>query len=192
MMKKTFIFVLLVLVTVWCQPVVATAAPVLVNRTVLTVQNEVYTAPQAELWLAMWSQLVKVNIPIESIWNANADLDTGSKQQDFFTAYRKWPRDARELLYLALVWGEIKRLNLFTVSETDIDRAVANLKKTINEKTVSEAVRPFLQPEASTMYRNLVERSLRALTYLKVRGDLAKNPSLANVFWSWHLAQKTE
>lgn len=186
-MKKILVFLFLTWIST-----TAAAAPVLVNRTILTAQNEVYTAPQAELWLAMWSQLTKVSIPIESIWNPNAKLDAGGKQQEFFVAYRKWPRDARELLYLALVWGEIKRLNLFTASETDIDRAVSHLRKTITEKNVSEAVRPFLQPEAAPMFRNLVERSLRALTYLKVRGDLAKNPSLANVFWSWHLPQKTE
>lgn len=170
----------------------ACAEPVILNRTVLTVQTEVYTAAQSELLLALWGEITQTIIPIESLWNPSVKINTGRKQEEFLASYKKWPKDAQELLYVALVWSEIKRLNLFSVSESDIDKAVVKYTKILSGQKFSGIVRRFLSPEGKSVLKNCIERVLRAQTYLKVRGNLDKNISLSNTFWYWHSSEKSK
>jgi len=164
-----------------------------VNRTLLTVGSDVYTAWDASV-LACASAVLSMS----------ATPDAPVTQHDWLTppvVSRKerlrlgdvatLPSEARRFLFVALVWGEARKLNLFVPPEKDIEAGVKSLRAARDSGRCNvqgsgpEAV-AYLSGMPDARVRSYVDLALRAKAFERVRGPLEKNPNLLSQTWFWH------
>lgn len=161
----------------------------LVNRTILGAAGESYTAWDASLLLCAWNALGSAPVPLGTPWLAP---DGRMRARLAASDTSAWPADARRLLFLALVWGESRKLNLFVPTEKDLDAAVGTLRDAgcriegDGREGGSPEAAAFLRTLPDARWRFFADAALRAKGFERVRGGLEKNRALLGQSWSWH------
>ena len=170
----------------------------LVNRTLLTVGAEVYTAWDASV-LACASSAVAAEAPSEAPATQHDWLSppiVSRKERLRPGDVATLPPEARRFLFVALVWGEARKLNLFVPSEKDLESGVKALHAA---RGAGRCVVPGGGPEAAAFLvglpdaraRSYVDLALRAKALERVRGPLEKNPNLLSQTWFWHASTES-
>jgi len=173
----------------------------LVNRTLLTVGSDVYTAWDASV-LACASA-------VSAMSATDAAPDALATRHDWLSppiVARKerlrpgdvatLPPEARRFLFVALVWGEARKLNLFVPPEKDLEAGVKSLRlardsgRCVIPGGGPEAV-AFLSGLPDARVRGYVDLALRAKSFERVRGPLEKNPNLLSQTWFWHASTES-
>ena len=161
-----------------------------INRSVLTVGREVYSATDAAALLLVWNltqPATEKPVFIQTPWLAGftvADLLTF----DPTMMEKIWPEDVRVFFQIALIWVDVQKLNLFIPKEQEISALLSAL--TERQGTLTAGFEPMLAKEvmgaSEKQRRKWIEMVVRARTFLRVRGGLEKNKNLFNVGWYWH------
>lgn len=162
------------------------------NRSVLTVGRDVFTALDAIAILVFWnlsSSKQEKEIRIETKWLGGFVLQELVKP-DAETMKLVWPEDVRTFFQLALVWVDIKKLNLFVAS----DREINSLAQKISEQNrdllsgIEPALVEQLLKSPEKLKKEWAELVIRARIFYRVRGSFERNKSLFNSGWYWHEA----
>lgn len=161
-----------------------------INRSVLTVGREVFSALDATALLAAWNSLAQSNeeaVEIQSVWLDGLSLSVGSSPE-FEKSFRLWPKDVQVFFSIALIWVDVQKLNLFIPKESELSNAVQvfeqNLLKT--QKNVPAALRLQMRGASISQKRKWVEMVLRAQAFLRIRGSVERNKNIVDVGWYWH------
>lgn len=160
----------------------------IVNRSILTINRDGYTALDAYVLLAAWKYVNNdfSKMSFDFLQNPEISIDV---QKPVLESIKNLPPDVQSLLFVTFVWNEIKRLNLFEVSQKEITTQGQNFLKKGNVYGLRDEVWEFVRKLSEENLKNYVEIALRARTYKKVRGDLSSNPALATTSWTWHAAK---
>lgn len=155
------------------------------NRTVLSVGNDVYTAFDIEVLLRVWNLLGTRTIRHTTNWMTITGFPL-DKDKDLADNIAAWPPDAARLLFITLVWSESRRLSLFVPGEKELDAAMQKLRKGLTSEGMRPAVAHYFGALSGSRLREYADMCLRARTSERIRGDLKKNATLMSVPWFWH------
>ena len=161
-----------------------------INRSVLTVGREVFSALDAVAILILWNltrSAQEQEIKIETKWLEGFVLQD-LVRPDAEAMKNIWPEDVRTFFQLALVWADIKKLNLFVAKDQEINAILATFSDRNNKifNTVEPALADELMRSSLKIKRDWIELVIRARTFYRVRGTFERNKSLFNVGWYWH------
>lgn len=157
----------------------------ILNRSVVTVANSVYTALDVYTLLSLWNELGGEVPKFETNWLEPIRYSYNS-QLSASKNIGSWPKDAQLFLFIVMVWVEAKRLNLFEPSFKEVEGAVQVIQRRKVWNTLPPSAARYMGALGGDELRKYLDVVLRARTYLSVRGGLDKNPALANVSWFWH------
>lgn len=172
------------------QPVSVERPSERINRSVLTVGREVYSATDAAALLLIWNL---TQPPSEKPVFIQTQWLSGFAVPDLLsfdpTIIEKiWPEDVRVFFQVALIWVDVQKLNLFIPK----DQEISSLLSQLNERQASLTggfesvlIREVLGA-SEKQRRKWIEMVIRARTFLRVRGGLDRNKNLFNVGWYWH------
>ncbi|NBO37124.1 hypothetical protein EBU99_00910 [bacterium] len=166
-----------------------------VNRSVLTVGREVFSATDALGLLMVWN-LTRGSgenaVPLETNWLKPLNkIDTSVNDLSGMTA--GWSADMRLFFELALICIDVQKLNLFIPREQDVlaTLAIVKAQQAMSLAKVDPALASEVMGVSDKTRRRWIESVLRARTFVRVRGSLERNKSLFNVGWYWHVAPKS-
>ena len=181
----------------WKGSALALAAPReagahLVNRTLLSVASDTYTAWDATAILCAWNTVATPRVALSLPWVAQGAFAPRARGSD---EARTLPEEARRFLFLALVWSESRKLNLFVPPEKELDQAVKSLQ---GNKPACAVVGGGAEAEAfllnlpAARWRTYADMALRAKAFERVRGSFDRNVSLLAQTWFWHATSEGE
>jgi hypothetical protein len=163
-----------------------------VNRSVLTVGREIFSAADAVALLALWNLTRPASenaVEIDTKWLAGFTLQD-LVQPDIQLMNSIWPEDVKVFFRIALVWVDVQKLNLFIPSEQEIKPLLASF--VAKRESLLAGVEPALAAEiagaSEKTKRKWIEMVVRARTFFRVRGSFERNRNLFNVGWYWHSA----
>ena len=157
------------------------------NRSVLTVGREVFTALDAAALLIAWSSLTSQQIAMQSKWLEGFELPQGSAT-DFEKSFMRWPKDVQTVFSIVLIWVDVQKLNLFIPKATEVDEAVEKFVESYSkgQKSVPPTLLKQIEDADVAQKRKWVEMVLRAQSFLRIRGTVERNKNIVNVGWYWH------
>ena len=156
-----------------------------INRSVLSVGSDVYSYFDAVLLLRFWNLLTPTTVALTTPWETTTGF-VFKRELDLLSNVKLWPEDSVRLLFLALVWSEAKRLNLFVPTEKEMEVALVRVKKE-GITSGNEELLAYFKALPEPRLRQYLEILLRARTFEKVRGGFDKNAGLLNASWFWHV-----
>lgn len=160
------------------------------NRAVLTVGGEVFTAADAVVMLMIWNLTRAANeqpVGITSDWLSALPLgDTTGIEP--LTIMKSWPDDVALFFRLALIWSDVQKLNLFVQREQDVVAVFKKFSAQFSElsKTLPQPLARQIERASEPTKLNWVESVLRVRSFLRVRGSLERNKNLFSAGWHWH------
>lgn len=178
----------------------AAALPAPLNRSVLSVGNDVYTAWDASALVCVQSAVDGSNVPPKFDWISGSGLGLGLaarnaqvRSSDVFAL----PEEVQRFLFQTLVWNESRKLNLFVPQEREVESAISEFRNLVRLGKCwipggGRAAAAFLESLPDARVRTLVDVALRAKAFERVRGDLRKNPNLLSQTWFWHSKLESE
>jgi hypothetical protein len=162
-----------------------------INRSVLTVGREVYSAGDAAALLLVWNLTqpsAEKPVFIQTPWLSGFSVPD-LLSFDPAIMEKIWPEDVRVFFQIALIWVDVQKLNLFIPKEQEISALLSALNE--RQAALMGGVETALAQEVTgaseKQKRKWIEMVVRARTFLRVRGGLDKNKNLFNVGWYWHL-----
>ncbi|MCA2961041.1 MAG: hypothetical protein IOD12_12365 [Silvanigrellales bacterium] len=180
-----------------CVALAQTPSPLspLLNRSLLSVGTDVYTAWDASALACAWSAVGSVEAFPEFNWLASSILAPNGQNRTLDTD--SLPPEARRFLFQALVWNESRKLNLFVPQEREVELAIPVFRASVKSGKCripggGPAATAFLTSLPESRVRTLVDIALRAQAFERVRGDLRKNPNLLSQTWFWHATMESE
>ncbi|MEN9824407.1 MAG: hypothetical protein RI953_152 [Pseudomonadota bacterium] len=163
---------------------------ILVNRAVLTVGREIYTAADAVGMLVAWNLTRGPDEkPVVLSIDWLKDLPVGdSAGAEVIMMMKTWPEELKLFFQSALIWLDVQKLNLFVQREQDIAQ---NLKKMndLSKEAFGSIPEPLLkevQSASQQTKKKWVESVMRIRSFIRVRGSLERNRNLFSVGWYWH------
>lgn len=170
------------------------SSPIL-NRSLLSVGTDVYTAWDASALTCAWSVVRTVDAFPELDWLATSIL--APKGRNRTLDVDALPPEARRFLFQALVWSESRKLNLFVPQEREMEWAIKAFRAAVDAGKCripggGPLSTAFLTSLPDTRVRTFVDVALRAQAFERVRGDLGKNPNLLSQTWFWHATTESE
>jgi|GEM_PF-5686559 len=158
----------------------------LVNRTVLSVASDTYTAWDAAATLCAWNAVAAPEVALSLRWVEHGVFGPRARGGD---ETRSLPEEARRFLFLALVWNESRKLNLFVPPEKELGEAVQSLLSNKSGCVVTGGgaeAQDFLTNLPAARWRTYADMAMRAKTFERVRGSFDRNASLLAQTWFWH------
>lgn len=168
----------------------AEAKPVVVNRAILTVGREIFTAADAAAMLMIWNMTKaqgESSVPLVTDWLKPIALGQ-TAGLDPFLVMKSWPADLRTFFHIALISIDVQKLNLFMLREAEI---MAQLKSfTQQGEALTQGLKPELAKEVlgatDVAKKKWIESVVRVRSFIRVRGPLERNKNLLSVGWYWH------
>lgn len=157
------------------------------NRSVLTVGREVFTALDATALLIAWNALASETVDIQSRWLEGFDLPQGSAL-DFEKSLQQWPQDVQMIFKIALIWVDVQKLNLFIPKEFELNEGLKMFEDSLakDQKNVPTSLLKQIKSADSFQKKRWIGIVLRAQSFLRIRGAVERNKSIAEVGWYWH------
>lgn len=163
---------------------------VIVNRALLTVNRNIFSAVDAIGMLMIWNMTKQGNenqMKLETDWLKPLPLGETARL-DPTVMMKQWPADVKVFFQIALIWSDVQKLNLFVIREQEVDE---NLKKfKLQFESLSKGIPIVLAREvfatSDSTKKKWIESVLRTGSFLRVRGNLERNKNLFNVSWFWH------
>lgn len=161
-----------------------------VNRSILTVGREVFTAVDAVALLMIWNSTRvagEKEVKLETQWLRGFSFPD-LVIPDIETMKKVWPDDVRVFFQLALIWVDVKKLNLFVSREQEITTVLGkfNDRKTSDFSRVEPILVSQVFGSSEKSKREWIEAVIRTRTFYRVRGSFERNKNLFNVGWYWH------
>ncbi|MEN9809804.1 MAG: hypothetical protein RLZZ488_1371 [Pseudomonadota bacterium] len=163
---------------------------VVMNRAVLTVGGDVFTAADAVALLMMWNLTKQENEPAINLttdWLKPVQLPA-SNGSETIVQIKSWPADVKTFFEIALVWIDVQKLNLFVLREQEL---LAGFKK-FSQLGAASFPLPIANlagevlSASEAVKKKWVESVLRARAFIRVRGLPERNKNLFSVGWYWH------
>lgn len=165
-------------------------ASAVINRAVLTVGGDIFTAADAVALLMVWNLTKPDSEPAVSLttnWLGSLQLPASSGSETI-AQLKLWPADVRMFFEIALVWIDVQKLNLFVLREQDLSagfKKFAGLGVNSFPASVSALAGEVLSASDTTK-KKWVESVLRVRAFMRVRGLPERNRNLFSVGWYWH------
>ncbi|MEY2987209.1 MAG: hypothetical protein RJB13_730 [Pseudomonadota bacterium] len=157
------------------------------NRSVLTVGREVFTALDAIALLIAWNSVASQRVEIQSQWLDGFELPEGSAI-DFEKSFKRWPNDVRTFFSIVLIWIDVQKLNLFIPKALEVSESVERFVESYSKghKNVSPTLLKQIESADSSQKMKWAEMVLRAQSFLRIRGSIERNRGIVDVGWYWH------
>ncbi len=176
------------------QPVSApesTSGQRLLNRTLLTVGTDVYTAWDAAALTCAWATVTASPGTPPAVATIDWFAVGGGAGMARSNEPLRLDADVKRFLFLTLVWSESRKLNLFVPPERELEaaeRAFQAARSGSHCPTPGESyeARMWLARLPVGRARGYVDLALRGQAFERVRGGLEKNPNLLSQSWFWH------
>lgn len=163
-----------------------------VNRAVLTVGREVFSAIDAVAMTMVWNMTSDKNekkIAAETDW-LNPESVAAAAAGDPVSTMPSWPEDLRQFFQMALIWTDIQKLNLFVIRPQDISPYLARFSVLRNKLSAgySDTVVREVYSASDEVKMRRIESVLRVRAFIRARGNLDRNKNLYSAGWYWHHA----
>jgi hypothetical protein len=166
-----------------------------VNRSIMScgnsAQQDVYTSLDIQAILLISNAISKHHVPLTTDWNTFEPLALGISDRKGLDE-RNRPDDERRILFLCFAWDEATRLNLFSLSDQEIQMNLNKIKKERPWKNLSFNTVQRMDRLSDAQLKKFIQIVLKADAFEEIRGGINKNPSLLYIPFMWRVPIKLE
>lgn len=166
-----------------------------VNRSIMScgnsTQQDVYTSLDVQAILLISNVISKHRVPLTTDWNTFEPLALGISDRKGLDE-RNRPDDERRILFLCFAWDEASRLNLFPLSDEEVQIALNKIKKERPWKNLSFNTVQRMDHLSDAQLKKFIQIVLKGDQFEKIRGGINKNPSLLYIPFMWRVPIRLE
>lgn len=158
------------------------------SRTILTSGSDTYTSQDVVVLLTLWKIFSRNKADIQySFWLDQFRIKK-DPEKDVSLVFVDWPEEVKTFLYITLIWNETNRSQLFQSQTSEIEQARQIVKNEVPKiKSLPTPIKTYIDDLSSEELDAYLKKILRAVTFVKVRGNWTKNiPILQSNRWFWH------
>ncbi|MBX9704364.1 MAG: hypothetical protein K2X39_09455 [Silvanigrellaceae bacterium] len=160
------------------------------NKALFTVgkraNRTVYTTLSVNAILTISNFLLTEKIPIELDFS-NLSLEKLPFSNNMLYDYPHWPKEIKRIIFIALVWEEVSRLNIFEGAEKEIQLKTDDVLNKKPWKILPVAIAERIDGFSREKIASYVEIVLRTNVFYTIRGGLEQNPSLYSIPFYWYV-----